>query len=241
MSTTGNDFTGTSILKPLVAMLAIWIMAVTAIASDRGDLRFTEEEVDFGCVGIDFKLRHIYQLVNHSKETIHIDTVTPHCDCTEVRFRDSTVGPGDTVSFLMIFNTADFYGPIEKDIRVVHGGENLTRIYTYYRANIAQWLFKVEPRPVSIFMLPGQKTKTSTLFNHALDKISLIDFTLVDDICQIEVIRSAADKGESIAFEITPNADLTPGTHTSNFTARINLHQDLEPLSITIPVKIVKY
>lgn len=231
----------TNSVRQWITILAFCTVAGSIGAAGMGDLRFTEEQVDFGCVGVDFKIRHIYKLVNHGKETIHIDTVTPHCDCTEVRFRDSVVAPGDTVSFLMIFNTADFYGPVEKDVRVFSSDKKSPRIYTYYRANIAQWLYKVEPQPVSIFMLPGQKSKISKLFNHALDKITLIDHRLVDDFCQVRVIKAEAVKGESIEFEITPNADLISGTHVSNFTARIDLHQDLEPLNITIPIKIVKY
>jgi hypothetical protein len=141
----------------------------------------------------------------------------------------------------MIFDTKDFYGPMEKDIRVHSSDSKSPKAYSYYRANIGQWLYKVEPRPVSIFLLPSQKTKTGSLLNHALDKITLTDVDIVDDICQVNIVSGEASKGEALEYEIVPNDNLGTGTHVTNFTLTIDLHQDLDPLRITIPVKIVNY
>lgn len=215
--------------------------AAAVAAQEPADLRFTEELVDFGCVGVDFKIYHNFALVNHGKEIIKIDTVTPHCDCTRVRFTDSVVGPGDTAWFRMIFDTKDFYGPMEKDIRVHSSDSKSPKAYSYYRANIGQWLYKVEPKPVSMLLLPSQKTKTGSLLNHALDKITLTNVDIVDDICQVNIVSAEASKGEALEYEVVPNDNLGPGTHATNFTLTIDLHQDLDPLRITIPVKIVNY
>ena len=233
-------------MKPTVLIWTLTLgaclfLTMTAFADELPDLRFTDEQVDFGCVGVDFKIFHHYQLVNHGKHTVYIDTVTAHCDCTAVRFSDSVVNPGDTARFLMIFNTADFYGPVEKDIRVHSSDAKSPKAYSYYRANIGQWLYSVQPKPVSIFMLPGQKVKTGSLINHALDRISLTNIYLDDDICEIKILTDEATKGETIEFEVTAAPDLSSGTHLTNFTFTVDLHQNLEPLNITIPVKIVRY
>ena len=115
----------------LLILGIIITLAGSGYASDLPDLRFTQDSVNFGCVAVDFKIYHTYKMVNYGKTTIHIDTVTGHCDCTQVRFSDSVVMPGDTAGFLMIFNTADFYGPVEKDVRVHSSDQKSPKLYTY--------------------------------------------------------------------------------------------------------------
>ncbi len=232
----------TRVLMCLLVFGLVACLTGNTSANDLPDLRFTEDSVDFGCVAVDFKIYHTYKMVNHGKGVIHIDTVTPHCDCTQVRFRDSVLGPGDTATFLMIFNTADFYGPVEKDIRVHSDDKKSPKAYSYYRANIGQWLFSVQPQPVSVFMLPVKSSKTGALMNHALDKISVTELVLDDEsVCEIKLLKSEAAKGEKIEYEVTIAPGLSSGNHLTNFTMTIDLHQDLPPLKITIPVKIVRY
>lgn len=229
---------------------ANWLLAAgiivglwgSSFANDTPDLRFTEEKLDFGCVAVDFEIFHTYQMVNHGEDAIWVDTVTPHCDCTRVRFNDSLVMPGDTVEFLMIFNTANFYGPVEKDIRVHSSDADSPTLYTYYRANIGQWLFSVQPKPVSIFMLPVKDSKSGTLINHALDRITVTGLVLDDpSLCEVELLKNEAAKGENIEYEVRANPNLTSGEYVTNFTMTIDIHQDMDPLRITIPVKIVRY
>lgn len=206
------------------------------------ELRFTEESFDIGCVGVDFKVFHTFKMVNYGSDTIHIKTVTGHCDCTEVRFRDSTVAPGDTARFLMIFNTANMYGPVDKDIRVHSTDKNAPYQEVRYTANVGQWFFKIEPRPVSVFFLPNQKTRTATLVNHALDMISVQDIYLDSSVVDIRTVRSEADKGESLEFELVPKDNLKTGTYLTSYTITVDLHQKAAPpFKITIPVKVVKY
>ena len=206
------------------------------------DLRFTEESFDIGCVGVDFKVFHTFKMVNYGSDTIHIKTVTGHCDCTEVRFRDSTVAPGDTSCFLMIFNTANMYGPVDKDIRVHSTDKIIPYQEVRYTANVGQWLFKIEPKPVSVFFLPNQRSRTATIVNHALDNISVQDIYLDSNIVDIKTIKSEAAKGESLEFELVPKDNLKTGTHLTSYTITVDLHQKAAPpFKITIPVKVVKF
>ncbi len=212
-----------------------------AVGDKTADLKFTEERFDFGCVGVDFKILHTFKLVNEGTTTIHIDTVSGHCDCTEVRFVDSTLAPGDTADVKIIFSTANFYGPIDKNIRAHSSDAKVSSVQAYYSANVGQWLMKLEPKPVSVFFLPNQNVRTASIMNHALDKISVKDIYLESDIVDIKPVRSEAAKGESLDLELTPRAALEAGTHVSNLTMTIDLHQDVPPLRITIPVKVVRY
>jgi len=225
----------------LVPLMCCLLWSGIIAADQLPDLRFTEETFDIGCVGIDFKVYHNFEMVNHGADTIHIDTVTAHCDCTEVRFIDSVLAPGDTARGLMIFNTANMYGPVEKDIRVYSSDRKSPYTYLPYLAHVGQWLYKVEPKPVNVFFLPGQKSRPATFLNHEMESITLKDIDLDDDIVDIRTLRAQADTGESLELEITPKANLTPGTHNTNFTALIELPDGTPPLRITIPIRVVKY
>lgn len=217
-------------------------MAGVSGASDLPDLRFTEDTVNFGCVAVDYEIFHSYKMVNHGKTVITIDTVTPHCDCTRVRFVDSVLGAGDTAQFLMIFNTADFYGPVNKNIRVHSNDKKSPKLYTYYSANVGQWLYSIQPKPVSIFMLPVKKAKTGSLINHKLDEIKVTNLVLDDEsICEVKLLNDEADQGESIEYEVVANPDLQSGEHLTNFTMTIEMPGGVEPLNITIPIKIIRY
>lgn len=233
-------------MKMRVAFLAASALCLmswgSVFAADQlPDLRFTEDRFDIGCVGVDFKIRHTFKLVNHGTNTIHIDTVTAHCDCTEVRFRDSTLAPGDTARILMIFSTANFYGPVEKDVRVVSTDSKMPAQQINYTAVVGQWLLKIEPRPVNVFFMPSQKVRISSLLNHAVDNISLTDIYLDEPVVDINVSKSEASKGDSLVFVLTPKPELPAGTHLTNYTVSVDLHQNTPPLRITIPVKVVKY
>jgi len=225
----------------LVLVLGCFMAEAARTSDELPDLRFTEERLDLGCVGVEFKIRHHFKLVNYGSDTIYIDTVSGVCDCTEVRFLDSVVAPGDTAAILMIFNTANMYGPVEKDIRLHCSDAKSPNKSIFYAANVGQWLFKVEPKPVNVFFLPGQNSRSSTFLNHALDKISVQDIYLDEEIVEIKTLKKVASKGESLELEVTPRADLPAGTHLTSYTVTIDLHQDLPPLRITIPVKVVKY
>lgn len=225
----------------LIGVLGSLLWTSVSAADQLPDLRFTEEKYDIGCVGVDFKIYHTIKMVNYGQDTIRIDTMTGHCDCTEVRFRDSVVTPGDTARGLMIFNTTDMYGPIEKDIRVYSSDKKSHYAYLPYTAIVGQWLHQVEPKPVSVFFLPGQKSRSSSFLNHELEYIMLQDIRLDGDVFDVRTVRSRAGKGESLELEVTPKADLPPGTHITNFTAIIGLPEGSPPLRITIPVKVVKY
>jgi hypothetical protein len=228
------------IISVFVLICCVSVQA-SVVSGGAADLKFTEERFDFGCVGVDFKVYHTFKLTNTGDNPIHVDTVLGHCDCTEVRFLDSTIAPGDTSEVLIIFNTANFYGPIDKHITAISAGAGVTGLRAYYTANIGQWLMKLEPKPVSVFFLPTQKTKTAGIFNHALDEISVQDIYLDLPIVDIKPLRSAAGKGESLDFEITPKTTLSSGTHMTNYTITLDLHENTPPHRITIPVKVVRY
>jgi hypothetical protein len=224
-----------------IILLGSLTAKASVVDNKTADLRFIEDRFDIGCVGVDFKIYHNFKLVNSGRNPIHVDSVLGHCDCTEVRFTDSTIAPGDTSDVLIIFNTANFYGPIEKHITVVSKDANVTSLKASYAANVGQWLMKIEPQPVSVFFLPGQKTRTAAIINHALDHISLKDIHLHDNTVNISVTKGEADKGEQLELLLTPRPGLSAGTYITNYTVELDLHQDTPPMRLTIPVKIVIY
>jgi len=207
----------------------------------QSDLRPVETEFRFGCVGVDFKISHDYKFFNAGTQPIRIDTATANCDCSVVRFADTLVAPDDTASVRLIFNTADFYGPVSKSVRVVTGGSPAQEFKVWYHATVGQWMYQVQPDPVSLFFLPVHSKKTASIINHALDFVEVVDVVLLDDVVAVKTVKKKASQKEKIEFEVTPRSDLKPGEYLTNFTVRFKVPDGLEPLAITIPVKVVRY
>jgi hypothetical protein len=217
------------------------LLAGTPIFAQKNTLRPESRNYYFGSVGIDFRVAHDFRLINTGSEPVRIDTVDPHCDCTAVRFQDSVVAPNDTARIRIIFNTADFYGPVSKSVRVSSDNFEPREMKLWYHATIGQWQYSVEPDPVSLFFLPVHKKHTLKILNHALDFIAVDHIEILDDIIQVETVRDEASKGGQMEFTVTPQSGLESGEHLTNFTIQFKVPEGLEPLRITIPVKIVRY
>jgi len=206
-----------------------------------GQLRPLQKEFDFGAVGIDFRVACDFRFVNHGTEAIRIDTADVHCDCTEARFVDSVVAPNDTANIRIIFNTADFYGPVSKSLSIRSSDPITPNLQLWYHATVGQWTYSVQPTPVSLLFLPAHKQRPLKLRNHALDFVEIDHLEYLDDKASVKILKGRAGKGEELELEIAANPQLGSGEHLTNFTIQLKVPSDLKPLRVTIPVKIVRF
>lgn len=223
-----------------VATLGFFLSAVNSWGV-QGNLRPVESDYDFGSVAIDFRIAYVFKFVNHGTTEVHIDSANVHCDCTEARFVDSVVAPNDTATVRIIFNTADFYGPVDKSLSIRSNDPIAPNQQLWYHATVGQWMYGVQPTPVSLMFLPAHKTRPLKLQNHALDFIELDRIDSPDNMVSIKTLQSRASKGEAVSFEVTADPALGQGEHLTNFTLQFKVPDGLKPLRVTIPVKIVRF
>lgn len=222
-------------------ILTVLLITTALPAVAQKGLWYEERTYNFGCVGVDFKVFHDFNLINYGTDTVKVDSVKITCDCSAVTFFDSIVPPNDTVDFRLSFKTTNYYGPTSRSLMVYSNDKTNPEMEIYYVSTVGQWLYNVKPSKPSLFFIPPHRTKKLTIDNALLSSIEIQKIEPLDDFMTIDVIMGQADKGEKIELMITPRENLTPGTYLTNFRITFKLPDGRDPLLMTIPVKIAKY
>jgi len=228
-------------------VLLLFVTPLVTAAEFAGNKSLVVDELvyDFGCVGMDFEIVHFYKLTNTDQKAVKIDSVKTLCECSRVRLADSVLAPGDTTTIRLEFDTRDYYGGVQKGVRVFYGKGDGSKITMFWTAIVGQWLYKVKPEPISLFFLPGQTSKKSTFLNTDLESIEIIDVEALDDLITVQPVKTKAETGKAVELVITTREDIKPGTYHTNFRVSFDVGEDAAenslPLRITIPAKIVRY
>lgn len=223
-------------------LLAIgFTLAITSQLLSAKAVTVVEEFFDFGHVGIEYMLFHKFKVVNSGTKRIKIDSIDVPCDCSAVRYAKDLMEKGDTLDFILTFDTKDFYGPVNRKFKIYVSVPEKKTISLIYLANVGQWVNGLKPNPFSVFFLPSHKMKTVKIPNKFFDKISLELERQYDNSFTVEVIKAEAEKGQMLELSLSPNPELGKGTYLSNFTVKVTIGEDEEPTFLTIPVKIARF
>lgn len=208
----------------------------TATKPEPTDIMF-----DFGHVGIDYQVYHNYALVNNSADTVRVLDIHVPCDCSSVISADSVLAPGDTAVFKLKFSTRDFYGPQNRHFSIITDHPDAEKIEYYYLAIIGQWFEGIKPEPIALFFLPAHREKTVAIGNREYDQLEISEVVANDDFFTVEATQPRAAQGDSLRLSIRPSDDITRGTFHSSATIVVSPGSDYDPVTLTIPIKIVRY
>lgn len=223
-------------------LLAIgFTLAITSQLLSAQAVTVVEDYFDFGHVGIEYKLFHKFKVINSGLKRIKVDSVDVPCDCSAVRYSKEWMERGDTLDFVLTFDTKDFYGPVNRKFKIYLSVPEKKTVSLIYLANVGQWVNGLKPNPFSLFFLPTHKKKTVKIPNKFFDKISLELETQYDNSFTVEIIKAEAAKGEALELSFSPNPELGKGTYLSNFTLKVTIGEDEEATFLTIPVKIARF
>lgn len=228
-------------LKQVIRMAAVTFLLAGTVSAIEGQLRPIHPIYDFGEVGIDFELNHIYKFVNVSNTTIRIDSAKVNCDCSRAYVLDEEAKPGDTASVLLQFNTKDWYGRVSKAIQIYTSELGDKPFEVFYLATVGQWFFNAKPDPINLFFLPAHKSRKVTIPNPAAEKLVFVSSFQQDTLYTVTPITKAAGKGKSIELEVSPRQTLKAGTYVSNFRLSFEVSGAKDTLHMSMPVKIVRY
>ncbi|MEA3296957.1 MAG: DUF1573 domain-containing protein [candidate division Zixibacteria bacterium] len=223
-----------------VLLLAVIIVPATGAESPKG-LVYSEQVYDFGHAGIGFKLFHTYYIANLGKRPVRITNLEVSCDCSTVNKSDSIINPGDTVFFTLQFYTKNLFGSTTKSFIVFLDDPKLPQLKFFCLSTIGQWYDDLKPDPISLFYLPGCKSKKVSIPNLSFDNISLSIKEQADTTFDIKVLAGEAEKNGTLVLDVIPKNDLKPSTYHSSFSLAIKTGSDGKPLILTIPTKIVRY
>ncbi len=80
---------------------------------------FGEETFDFGTIGQDKPVEHVYTLTNRGKSNLYIRKVGASCGCTAVQPDKTVIAPGKSTTIKVVFNPAGREGNQKKAITVI--------------------------------------------------------------------------------------------------------------------------
>ncbi len=231
-------------MKQVIGMRASVLAAVLVLAgglSVNAGIKAVGRIHEFGFVGIDYDLFHVFPLVNTGTQPLYVDSVRVNCDCSFVTCGDSVIAPGDTGRVRLKFNTRNYYGPTSKVISVYWHEKEPAKLELFYKSIVGQWYFGLKPNPQSLFFLPKNKEKKVIIPNPEMKEIKVAEIHPEDTLFTVEPVKKTAGKGEKLEFIVRPRPGLPTGTYLSSFTIKLDLPLDLDPAYLSIPVKIVRF
>jgi hypothetical protein len=226
-----------------MALMLLLTSAIHAAGQEysRDDLVFQPQVFEYGSIGIDYSVHHDFHLINQGRMPVRILDTEIDCDCTTLRLSDSVAAPGDTIVLKTKLKTSNLYGPTGKSVIVVTDHPLLERIEYRFPAEVGQWSQGFKPLPLGLMFLPGAKPQEVRIWNRHFPRATMEIADQYDSTFTVELVKASVAKGEMLTLSVSPNKDLPPGTHTSNFTLSIVREGKETPVRLTIPVKAVKY
>ncbi len=224
----------------IMILTAVCLCLMSPPGQAQSRYKVSEQVFDFGHVGIDYTIFHNYKLINTSRKIIFIDSVDVLCDCSSVLYDKAILGPKDTLIFKLIFDTKDFYGPVNRKFVVFLSLPERETVSFFYLADVGQWQDGLKPNPFALFMLPTHQEQTLQITNKFFESIKAEIQDINDDFFTVNILKDNAKKDEVLEISAIADKSLAKGTYLSNFTIKLTA-DDNEPAFLTIPVKIARF
>lgn len=228
-------------LRFVVSAASVFVILVSGAVFAQEKLSYKQQVFDFGHVGIDFNVFHQYYFANPTDKPIKITDIEVSCDCSSVMQSDTLVMPGDTVYFVLTFNTRDYYGPTNKSFTVFTDHPDIPELKYYNMSTVGQWFQGLKPSNISLFFIPGRNSASIKIPNRKFDEISFGRIMPFDTTFTYNVVKESAETGEAIEIEVFPIQGLVKGTRLSSLTFEVERSGEEKPAIFSIPVKIVRY
>lgn len=92
------------------------------------EIKFEEDEFDFGKITQGEKVSHAFKFKNTGKKPLIITSATGSCGCTVPEFPKEPIQPGEEGRINVVFNSEGKKGYQEKTVTIVTNCEPATRI-----------------------------------------------------------------------------------------------------------------
>lgn len=227
--------------RPLFHFLILGVMGLSILSSRVVAQADPARAVDFGVVGVDFRVYHTFIYKNTTPKPVVIKPKNVPCECSTVRIADSLVMPGDSTSVRLEYDTKNVFGPTAKLFTVSTTDPANPTLEYQYLSNVGQWLLGIRPEPPSAFFLPAHKSKKIVLANPRANKVQIALQDQADGFFEVRVLKGEVAKREFAELEVIPSSTLSKGTYYSSFRLRVAPSEGISPFYLSIPVKIVRY
>jgi hypothetical protein len=221
------------------AIIVLFFSFSLADSEKAPQISVVEKTHHFGFIPIGFDFIHTYLIYNAGAADLKVSKMIPNCDCTIATINDTSIAPGDTAEIKIVFNTEQYYGPTTRHVAVYSNDPKDSVILLEYSSHIgfSPKIFRIQP--VSLFFLPGHKSKEVNLVNLHQNNVEF-SITIEDpDIFTTDLTGGEIDGNKSLVLEVMPEENLSKGTHQSNFSVIVKTSEG--DAKITVPVKIARF
>lgn len=98
------------------------------VSGDLPDLKFEEEEFDFGKITQGEKVSHAFTFTNTGKSNLIISGASGSCGCTVPEYPHEPIAPGGTGKINVVFNSEGKSSFQEKTVTIVTNCEPATKV-----------------------------------------------------------------------------------------------------------------
>jgi hypothetical protein len=197
--------------------------------------------IDFGSVGMDFKVYSRFYIVNTGSSPVRVKSINVPCSCSSVALADSLMKAGESTMVRLTFDTKNLYG---KTIRsfTINTSDLQTPIVEYaYHSLVGQWPFGFKPDPMSLIFLATVKEKRVAIPNGAFPSVDVSFLDQADTMYTVTIQNRKIVKGGKAEIVVSVHDGVKAGTYLSSFRVRIEPAGGAEPFVVTIPIRIVRY
>ena len=197
--------------------------------------------IDFGSVGMDFKVYSRFFVVNTGTAPVRVKSINVPCSCSSVALADSLIRAGESTMVRLTFDTKNLYG---KTIRsfTINTSDLHTPVVEYaYHSLVGQWPFGFKPDPNSLIFLPSVKEKRVSIPNNAFESVNVRFLDQADTSYTVAVQNEKIVKGGKADIVVSVHDRVKAGTYLSSFRVLIEPAGGAQPFVLTIPIRIVRY
>ena len=134
-----------------------------AVANPAGaKIQFASVLYDFGRMRAGDPVKYTYVFTNIGNETLFLTNVQPQCGCTTAGEWTRQVEPGKTGSIPIQFNTANYNGPVFKQVTVVCSDKSQSTLFLQLKGTVFKPL-DVNPQLAVLNLSPDAETGSTVI------------------------------------------------------------------------------
>jgi hypothetical protein len=229
-------------MRPLLIItLLMAFIASSTIGAEKKSIAASENSYDFGHIGIDYKVFHMFKLYNQGSTPVIVKSINVLCQCTSVEVYDTALAPGESTDVRISLDTYTLFGKTTKNFTLQTNSPITPNIDFTYSSTVGQWPFGLKPDPASLLFLPGNKPKTITLTNPILDDVQISLEEQVDTVFDVSITKDRIPRNGKTEIVVAPKSNLIAGTYLSSFLLKLVASNAKDPIILNIPIKIVRY
>jgi hypothetical protein len=141
-------------------------MSSASLAATTPDIQFDETICNFGTIGQEEKLTHVFKFRNVGGGELTIEKVRSSCSCAATLLSSQQIPPQGTGEIKVTFNSEGYVGKINKSI-FVHSNDPAEPVVKLGIKAMVQPIAYIRPKQLFFHVRKGEtETKTLKVFPH---------------------------------------------------------------------------